>query len=701
MGERRLCYGCMEMKLDYHKVCPNCGYADNTPYDPDYIAPGTVLVDRYAVGIKIGHNSEGATYIGYNQSLSSKVLIREYMPKGLCRRVQGKATISVNPEHVVQYKALMEEFKELNRNLAHMRTIIHINPTLDLFEANNTVYAVYEYLEGIKLVDYLNENAGELTWKQVSELFPPFFTSLSLIHNQNIVHRAISPETIYVTERGELRLCGFSISAVRTEGTELPCEMFHGYAAPEQYFPNMRQGTWTDVYGISAVLYRILTGCKPTDAPSRMKVDNLCPPHETNPNVPEHVSRVIMQGLSLSYETRIRTITEFVTRLFEQEATESIPVVQTLPPPPSRQPQKQPNRPQEQPVRQPSKQQTPKQQQPSRQQNPKPKQKKPASSVRYDKEDYIADNHENVIDRIKVPIIITVLLICVLLVIAIVVMNLIDLNSAGSTEPTENITMSYVETTDNIVTEPPTEVETVVENVADSQMPNLIAKNFEQVKQQFESDGWMHFEPTYEFSDRYKSGLIISQGIEAGEYFKSGSIIPVVVSKGPSSVQLPPFEGKTLKAYEDELEAIGLTNYNTEAVVNYEYDNGFVIGLSRTAGEMFDLTGAETLMIYYADNPPETEESPVQNNMSYNNDDSNVNNSNNAQVQNSAEDELSAPDLQIDEDSDNPPAPDFEYDDNSENDDVPENGNDDSVPDSNDSDSVEENIVFDIPSEEF
>ena len=331
MGERRLCYGCMEMKLDYHKVCPNCGYADNTPYDPDYIAPGTVLVDRYAVGIKLGHNSEGATYIGYNQSLSSKVLIREYMPQMLCRRVQGKATISVNPEHVVQYKALMEEFKELNRKLAHMRTISHINPTLDLFEANNTAYAVYEYLEGIKLIDYLNENAGELTWKQVSELFPPFFTSLSLIHNQNIVHRAISPETIYVTERGELRLCGFSIPAVRTADTELPCEMFHGYAAPEQYFPNMRQGTWTDVYGISAVLYRILTGCKPTDAPSRMKSDNLCPPHETNTNVPEHVSMVIMEGLSLSSDNRIRTITELVTRLFEQEATESIPVSQTLP----------------------------------------------------------------------------------------------------------------------------------------------------------------------------------------------------------------------------------------------------------------------------------------------------------------------------------------------------------------------------------
>ncbi len=651
MGERRLCYGCMEMKSDYYKVCPNCGYADNTPYDPDYIAPGTVLVDRYAVGIKIGHNSEGATYIGYNQSLSSKVLIREYMPQGLCRRVQGRATISVNPEHVVQYKALMEEFKELNRNLAHMRTISHINPTLDLFDANNTAYAVYEYLEGIKLVDYLNENAGELTWKQVSELFPPFFTSLSLIHNQNIVHRAISPETIYVTERGELRLLAFSIPAVRTADTELPCEMFHGYAAPEQYFPNMRQGTWTDVYGISAVLYRILTGCKPTDAPSRMKVDNLCPPHETNPNVPEHVSRVIMRGLSLSYENRIRTITELVTQLFEQEATESIPVVQALPTS-SRQPQ--PPR-QTQPQKQPQKQSAPKQQ----------KSKKPApETARYDKDDYISDNHENVIDRIKVPMIIAVLLICVLLVIVIITKNLIDMGTDAPTDPTESITMYYAETTDNIVTEAETEVETIPENVADSQMPNLIAKNFDQVKQQFESDGWMHFEPTYEYSDRYKSGLIISQGIAAGEMFKSGAVIPVTVSKGPSSIQLPEFEGKSLAVYESELESIGLTNYNTSSVVNYDYENGYVTGLSRAVGEMFDLTGEKTLMIYYADNPP------IQEN-NYNN-----NNYVAPQSQNSGGNSV-APESQSSDDP--PPAPDIIDDDNSSN------GDDNSIVDDNNS----------------
>ncbi len=235
MGERKLCYGCMQMKSELDRICPHCGYTEGSSYDQNFIAPGTVLNERYAVGVKIGHNSEGATYIGYNKSIGCRVLIREYMPQGLCVRVKGKATISVNPNQVVQYKALMAEFTELNKSLAQMRTLTHINPVLDLFASNNTTYAVYEYLEGIKLVDYLKENAGELTWKQVSEMFPPFFTTLSLMHNSGVIHRAISPDTIYVTEKGELRLCGFSIGTVRTVHTELPCEIFHGYAAPEQY----------------------------------------------------------------------------------------------------------------------------------------------------------------------------------------------------------------------------------------------------------------------------------------------------------------------------------------------------------------------------------------------------------------------------------------------------------------------------------
>ncbi len=594
MGERCLCYGCMQFKHEEEHVCPSCGYDDRTPNDPAYITPGTILNGHFAVGIRIGSNSEGATYIGYNQSIGCRVLIREYFPRQLCSRVPGKAIISVDPKHVVQYKALMAEFTELNRSLAQMRgSVNHINPTSDLFATNNTTYAVYEYLEGVTLVDYLKDNAGELTWKQVSEVFPPFFTSLSQIHNNAIIHRAISPETIYVTQKGELRLSGFSVSAVRTVHSELEPEIFHGYAAPEQYSPNQKQGTWTDVYGICAVLYRILTGCKPTDAPSRMENDNLCAPHEMNPSIPKHVSRVIMKGMSLYSDDRIKTVTELVTALFREEpdpATGKFPAQRRAEDDTQR---REPNG---------------EHRRPRNNGNSNNKNNGGSGYRDYDQKGYGSDAHENVIDRIKVPVIIAVLLACVLMVIAIIVLQLLDMGPTTLGTPTIETTLPQEMTSvsDNIVTESDSGTEVTDAPSGDSSMPDLVGKNFETKKAQLESDGWLYLVPVYAYSDKYKAGVITDQSIAAGTPFTTGAVVEVTVSKGPQSIKLPEYEGKTLKEYEAILESMGMTNYNTVSVENQDMKNGMVVELSKEAGEEFDLTGSETLKIYYVANPEAT-----------------------------------------------------------------------------------------------
>ena len=578
MDEKIRCYNCMEMKPARFRICPYCGYPDDKPYDPDYAPPGTELNERYTLGVKIGHNSEGANYIGYNASIGCKVLIREYMPVGLCKRVRGRATISVPSEHVVQYKALMAEFTDLNRNLAQMRNLQHIIPTLDMFTANNTTYVVYEYLEGIKLVEYLKEHAGELTWHHVSSMFPTFFTTLSLMHNNHVIHRAISPDTIYVTPKGELQLCGFSIYAVRTLHLELPSEIFQGYAAPEQYTPGAKQDTFTDVYGICAVLYRLLTGCQPVDAPSRLRQDNLSAPYELNQNIPKNVSDAIMKGMCLNSEQRTQTITELVTQLFEQ--TEESAEAKDIPPEPPRKKKKQTD-----------------------------KKKSPDTSPDDNKMDidYAVSGQESIIDRFRMPLIVIVMTMCILLVIAIILVNLGGSSPVTMNSQTETTTIATEsETENNIVTESSAEAELPTEAPGDSQMPLLIGMSYELKKEQLETDGWLYLEPVYAFSDTYKAGLIIEQEIEAGQPFHSGAVVKVVVSKGPSSIQIPDYTGKTLKDYEAELEALGLTNYNTEAIVNYSFETGYVVELNKEAGETFDLTGEETLKIFYASNPETT-----------------------------------------------------------------------------------------------
>ncbi|HAM68400.1 MAG TPA: serine/threonine protein kinase, partial [Ruminococcus sp.] len=234
MSDLRLCFGCME-PLGEEKICPHCGYDSSTPSLANHLRQGTILHGRYLVGKELSANGEGVTYIGYDTSVDCKLLIREYFPERLCSRVPNEPTIDVKYDHLAQYKALMAEYTELNKALARLRNLSHLNPALDMFSENNTTYAVYEYLEGGTLLEYLRENAGELSWNVVRRIFPPLFTTLSLLHNAGVLHRGLSPETIFVTDKGEIKLTGFCISAVRTNDTELDAELFDGYAAPEQY----------------------------------------------------------------------------------------------------------------------------------------------------------------------------------------------------------------------------------------------------------------------------------------------------------------------------------------------------------------------------------------------------------------------------------------------------------------------------------
>ena len=141
-------------------VCPSCGYDENTPHDPQYIAPGTILHDRYLVGILLEYNGEGASYEGLDISTGCRVMIREYMPINLCTRVKNKAVISVNYNNLAKYKAFMAEYTELNKSLARLRNNSNITPVLDMFAENNTTYTVFEHIEGVKMLDYLKDNAG-------------------------------------------------------------------------------------------------------------------------------------------------------------------------------------------------------------------------------------------------------------------------------------------------------------------------------------------------------------------------------------------------------------------------------------------------------------------------------------------------------------------------------------------------------------
>lgn len=273
----------------------------------------------------MSYNGEGASYIAFDTVVESAVEIREYMPDNLCKRERGGVQILVDQGQEAQYKALMSDFLELMHQLTRMRTLTTVVQAYEVFEENNTAYAVFEHIEGVTLRQYLNENAGEINWDSASKLFFPLFGTLAALHSSNLIHRGISPETILLNHKGEIKLTGFSISPLRAVGTGLSPQLFGGYAAPEQYSPNSWHGTWTDVYALAAVIYKSLTGTMPPEATTRSVNDNLIEPHILNPSIPKHVSNAIMAAMLLSPEQRTQTMIELRNQLFAPEPAASVP----------------------------------------------------------------------------------------------------------------------------------------------------------------------------------------------------------------------------------------------------------------------------------------------------------------------------------------------------------------------------------------
>lgn len=573
MSEFNLCCGCMNPKvLDENGCCAICGYNENAPYLPSYLAPGTVLSDRYFVGKLRSYNGESADYIGFDAIKQTRVIIKEYMPDTLCSREKGSPVVNVDQKFVAQYKTFMSEFVELNKMLSKMRTLNHIIPATDMFGDNNTGYVVFDYFDGITLGEYLKNNAGELSWEEVKKLFPPIFTTLSLVHNAGLVHRGISPETILIGRNGgDIKLTGFAISDERTANTDLAPELFSGYAAPEQYNSANWQGTWTDVYGICAVLYRTLTGVAPADASDRISGDNLIEPAKLNPNVPRNVSRVIMSGLNLNGEMRIQTITELVTQIFEQPEYNSVRLssssTQTIAIP-----------------------------------------KQGGSSVSSKKKKKRLSRHGLFIAIVAAILGIGMFFLLIMLFAMSETGSDDDLELNGISTAAESITSELA--TESSITEMSTVFHTESSSTSSSKsrtiyvMNDITGKNFE-IIQRSENYSSLVFNPIYEYNDTTPKGIIFEQSIQKDENYEEGAEIIVKVSMGPRYVSIPEYTSLSKKDYFALLGEVGI-KYEESEIETSDVKEGYVVSLSKEPGEKIDVESGEILTVYIAKNPPET-----------------------------------------------------------------------------------------------
>jgi serine/threonine protein kinase len=301
------------------EVCRECGFDPAVPVRPSArLVAGTELLQRYMIGRLLGQGGFGITYLGWDDRLQIKVAIKEYFPVSLVSRAPGgKGVVPFTSEHEEGFVTGITKFLDEARLLARLREVKEIVGVQDFFEDNGTAYLVMELLEGRTLKKLISENGGRIEFRRALTLLLPIMRALHEIHAHGLVHRDVSPDNIFVTASNECKLLDFGAArqAVGEVTGALTVILKPGYAPPEQYSQDSRQGPWTDVYAMAATLYCAITGKPPPDITKRFQNDMIVRPSDSGLGTPPAFDDALIAALSLRSQERPQTMKDLFSTL--------------------------------------------------------------------------------------------------------------------------------------------------------------------------------------------------------------------------------------------------------------------------------------------------------------------------------------------------------------------------------------------------
>lgn len=309
-----LCMGCMQ-ELNGSVICPNCHFDNSEVQSAPFLPFGTELAGRYVTGTGLETNGESTRYIAFDKQTGDVVIVTEFLPIGLFSRDEGQTELKVNYDDRLAFNKLKDEFISYFRIISELKDLSALTKIVDVFEENNTAYAIEEKEDLIPFEEYIERSNGHLDWDIARPLFMPVISALEALHKRGVGHYAVAPKNLFITASGKIRMSGYATENERKRGTALKSQLFSGAAAPEQYEDNFPLDDITDIYGLCSTLFYALTGHLPKSAVERLKDSRLLMSTSTVKSLPPHVVSALANGLQVQRENRITDFDELRSQL--------------------------------------------------------------------------------------------------------------------------------------------------------------------------------------------------------------------------------------------------------------------------------------------------------------------------------------------------------------------------------------------------
>jgi hypothetical protein len=241
---------------------------------------------------------------------------------------QGRAAVKIinadlldHPEQSSQFKQKFKQEIEALANFNHQNVVRLI--AADLTE-DGILYFVMEYVSGRSLKEIV-EAYGAMQPDRVAHILTQLCSALNAAHENNVIHRDIKPNNIMISPRDVVKVLDFGIAMSIDPLLAASSASFAGMLSYSSDFtaPEQRAGgdpiPASDVYGVGATGYYLLTGLIPGNVPPEAEDwaehAKIVPLQRLFPDMPVDIAEVIAKCLRKDPATRYQNMEELAADL--------------------------------------------------------------------------------------------------------------------------------------------------------------------------------------------------------------------------------------------------------------------------------------------------------------------------------------------------------------------------------------------------
>lgn len=268
-------------------------------------------IGKYEVLRRIGEGSSSVVWLCRDSFANRKVAVKVAKPEALR-----------DPRHAHIYAKLFSVEAHLAGKLHHP----HVAEIYDAADEDDLKYTVMEYVPGGTLERFCRPDRLLPLDKVVEAMFK-CSRALEYAHRLGITHRDIKPANILVVEQdGEIRdikITDFGTAMNVSEDTTVVAGIGSpAYMSPEQISEGALSHQ-TDIYSLGVVMYQLLSGHLPFEAPNNAsmvyQVLHTEPPalRVRRPDLPEALEKIVHRAMAKDIKQRYSTWEQFASDLAE------------------------------------------------------------------------------------------------------------------------------------------------------------------------------------------------------------------------------------------------------------------------------------------------------------------------------------------------------------------------------------------------